>query len=153
MISCPNLGSRAVTDWHEDAGSASPNGGGPTAFPCSGSKLAESTGTADIDHYLAVGRGDAAMTMDSSAALGTIQQLFAAGDYRKVKLGVGAMPGPVSDQGGVLVGGAANCIINKSAPEKQAAAYQFAKFLADANTGRMGRGDRLRAGAQVVGRS
>jgi sn-glycerol 3-phosphate transport system substrate-binding protein len=97
-------------------------------------KLAESTGTADIDHYLAVGRGDAAMTMDSSAALGTIQQLFAAGEYRSVKLGVGAMPGPTSDQGGVLVGGAANYIMKSSAPEKQAAAYRFAKFLADAKT-------------------
>ncbi len=30
----------------------------------------------------------------------------------------------------MLVGGAANYIVNKSAPEKQAAAYEFAKFLA-----------------------
>ena len=59
-------------------------------------------------------------------------ELFAAGQFKNVKLGVGAMPGPDSPDGGVLVGGAANYIVNKSAPEKQAAAYQFAKFLASA---------------------
>ena len=41
------------------------------------SKLALSTGTADLDHYLAVGDGQAAMTIDTSAALGTIAELFA----------------------------------------------------------------------------
>ncbi len=40
------------------------------------------------------------------------------------------MPGPTSPDGGVLVGGAANYIVNQSAPEKQAAAYEFAKYLA-----------------------
>ncbi len=38
------------------------------------------------------------------------------------------MPGPVG-KGGVLVGGAAMYISNKSSPEKQAAAWQFLKFL------------------------
>jgi len=94
------------------------------------SKLALSTGTSDYNHYLAVGNGQAAMTIDTSAALGTISQLFAAGQYKNVELGAGPMPGPDSPDGGVLVGGAANFIVNKSAPEKQAAAYEFAKFLA-----------------------
>ena len=98
------------------------------------SKLALSTGTSDINHYLAVGNGQAAMTIDTSAALGTISQLFAAGQYKNVQLGVGPMPGPTSPDGSVLVGGAANYIINKSAPAKQAAAYEFAKFLAGAKT-------------------
>ena len=53
------------------------------------SKLALSTGTSDINHYLAVGNGQAAMTIDTSAALGTISQLFAAGQYKNVQLGVG----------------------------------------------------------------
>jgi sn-glycerol 3-phosphate transport system substrate-binding protein len=95
------------------------------------SKLALSTGTSEIDHYLAVGNGRAAMTIDTSAALGTISQLFAAGQFKNVQLGVGPMPGPTSPDGSVLVGGAANYIVNKSAPEKQAAAYEFAKFLAE----------------------
>jgi sn-glycerol 3-phosphate transport system substrate-binding protein len=94
------------------------------------SKLALSTGTSEFNHYLAVGSGQAAMTIDTSAALGTIAQLFAAGRYQNVELGVGPMPGPESPDGGVLVGGAANYIVDKSAPEKQAAAYEFAKFLA-----------------------
>ena len=51
-----------------------------------------------------------------------------------MQLGAGAMPGPASPNGGVLVGGAANYIINRSAPEKQAAAYEFAKFLAQPQT-------------------
>ena len=93
------------------------------------SKLAESTGTNEFNHYLAVGSGEAAMTIDTSAALGTISALFAAGRYKNVDLGAGPMPGPDSPQGGVLVGGAANYIVDKSAPEKQAAAYEFAKFL------------------------
>jgi sn-glycerol 3-phosphate transport system substrate-binding protein len=38
------------------------------------------------------------------------------------------MPGP-KGKGGVLVGGAANYISKKSSPEKQAAAWRFAKFL------------------------
>ncbi len=94
------------------------------------SKLALSTGTSDINHYLAVGNGQAAMTIDTSAALGTISQLFAAGQYANVQLGVGPMPGPSSPDGSVLVGGAANYIVAKSSPAKQAAAYEFAKYLA-----------------------
>jgi sn-glycerol 3-phosphate transport system substrate-binding protein len=96
------------------------------------SKLALSTGTSELDHYLAVGNGRAAMTIDTSAALGTISQLFAAGQFENVQLGVGPMPGPTSPDGGVLVGGAANYIVSSSAPEKQAAAYEFAKYLASA---------------------
>jgi len=98
------------------------------------SKTVLSTGSGDnnIDHYLAVGNGRAAMTIDTSAALGTITGLFAAGQFKNVELGAGAMPGPNSPNGSVLVGGAANYIVNKSAPEKQAAAYEFAKFLASA---------------------
>jgi sn-glycerol 3-phosphate transport system substrate-binding protein len=100
------------------------------------SKVALSTGSGDnnLDHYLAVGKGEAAMTIDTSAALGTIAQLFSAGQFKNVQLGVGPMPGPDSPNGSVLVGGAANYIIKHSAPEKQAAAYEFAKYLAGAQT-------------------
>lgn len=96
------------------------------------SKLALNTGTRDLDHYFAVGRGEAAMTIDSSAALGTISQLFSAGQYKNVELGVGPMPAMPSPDGGELVGGAASYIVNRSTPDKQAAAYAFAKFLTSA---------------------
>jgi sn-glycerol 3-phosphate transport system substrate-binding protein len=81
-----------------------------------------------VDNLLGVGNGNFAMTIDTSAALGEIQRLLAAGQYPNVELGVAALPGP-KGKGGVLVGGGANYIVNKSSPAKQAAAWQFAKFL------------------------
>ncbi len=95
------------------------------------SKLALSTAAGGVDHFLAVANGRAAMTIDSSAALGTIDSVLGSGQFKAVKLGVGPMPGPDSPDGGVLVGGAANFIVNKSSPAEQAAAYEFAKYLAE----------------------
>ncbi len=96
-------------------------------------KLLLSTGSAEgnIDHYLAVGNGEAAMTIDTSAALGTIFQLLNSGQFADVDLGAGALPGPSSEDGGSLVGGAALYIVDEVPPENQAAAYEFAKFLND----------------------
>jgi sn-glycerol 3-phosphate transport system substrate-binding protein len=95
------------------------------------SKLALSTGSAEVDHYLAVANRQAAMTIDTSAALGTIDQILGGGEYREVELGTGPMPAPDDPEGGILVGGAANYVVNRSSEEQQAAAYEFAKFLAD----------------------
>jgi sn-glycerol 3-phosphate transport system substrate-binding protein len=91
------------------------------------------SGPQEIDNLLGVGNGNFAMTIDTTAALGTIVQLLSGGQYPNVELGVAPMPGP-KGKGGVLVGGAANFISRKSSPEKQAAAWQFAKFLNDPNT-------------------
>jgi sn-glycerol 3-phosphate transport system substrate-binding protein len=87
-------------------------------------------GPQGFDNLLGIGNGNFGMTIDTSAALGTIQQVLSSGQYPNVELGVAPMPGP-KGKGGVLVGGAANYIVNKSSPEKQAAAWQFAKFLND----------------------
>ena len=87
-------------------------------------------GSSAFDNLLGIGNGNFGMTIDSSAALGTIQQVLASGQYPDVELGVAPMPGP-KGKGGVLVGGAANYIVKKSSSEKQAAAWQFAKFLND----------------------
>jgi sn-glycerol 3-phosphate transport system substrate-binding protein len=95
------------------------------------SKLALSTGASDFDHYLAVANQQAAMTIDTSAALGTINQILSSGQYSAVELGTAPMPGPDDPEGGILVGGAANYIVSRSPAEKQAAAYEFAKYLAD----------------------
>jgi sn-glycerol 3-phosphate transport system substrate-binding protein len=88
-----------------------------------------------IDDYLAVANGRAAMTIESTAGLGTISQVLGSGQFAHVQLGVGPMPGPKGN-GGVLVGGAAMYIVNAkgSTPEKQAGAWEFAKFLADAKS-------------------
>lgn len=82
----------------------------------------------NIDHYLAVGNSNAAMTIDTTAALGTISQLLGSGQFEHVELGVGPMPGPEGD-GGVLVGGAALYIVNKSSAAEQEAAWRFVQFL------------------------
>jgi sn-glycerol 3-phosphate transport system substrate-binding protein len=98
------------------------------------SKLAIAAAGTGADHFFAVGNGRAAMTIDTTAALGTISAVLGSGDFAHVQLGAGQMPGPDNPEGGVLVGGAANYIVNKSSPEEQAAAYVYAKFLADAQT-------------------
>ena len=86
------------------------------------------TGPSSVDNLLGVRSKKNAMTVDTSAALGTISQVFAAGESGDVELGVGPMPGPTG-KGGVLVGGGALYISRKSAAEKQAAAWDLAKFL------------------------
>jgi sn-glycerol 3-phosphate transport system substrate-binding protein len=85
-------------------------------------------GTGAVDNLLGIGNGNFGMTIDSTAALGTIVQVLGGGQFPNVELGVAPMPGP-QGKGGVLVGGAALYISKKSSPEKQAGAWQFAKFL------------------------
>jgi sn-glycerol 3-phosphate transport system substrate-binding protein len=89
-------------------------------------KLLTPTANQGFNHLLAVANGNAAMSIESSASLGTIVGVL--GNYPSVTLGVGAFPGP-EGRGGVLVGGASLYILNKSAPAKQEAAWRFAKFL------------------------
>ena len=89
-----------------------------------------STGPSDYDNLLGIGNGKYAMTIDTSAALGTIQSLLSGGQYPNVKLGVG--PFPVlsgSTKGGIEPGGSALYIMKGSSPAKQAAAWQYITFL------------------------
>jgi len=85
------------------------------------------TGPDQINNFLAIGNQQAAMTIDTTAALGIISQILGQGDYAHVDLGVAPMPG--SSKGGAIVGGAALYIVNKSSSAKQAAAWEYAKFL------------------------
>jgi len=84
-------------------------------------------GQSSFDNLLGIGNGLYGMTIDTSAVLGTVRSVLASGQYPNVDIGVGPMPGPTG--GGHLVGGAALYISNKSKPEKQAAAWEYAKFL------------------------
>ena len=86
------------------------------------------TGASGIDNYLAIGNRQAAMTVDSIAGLGTIAQVLGSGQFSHVDLGVAPMPGPIG-KGGVLVGGAAFYIMKDTSDEKQAAAWEYAKFM------------------------
>jgi sn-glycerol 3-phosphate transport system substrate-binding protein len=85
-------------------------------------------GTGNFDNLLGIRSGSHAMAIDTSAALGTISSVLSAGNDPNIDLGVAPMPGP-SHQGGVLVSGGALYMVNKSKPEKQAAAWKYLKFL------------------------
>lgn len=91
-------------------------------------KVNSDEGQAVFDNLLGIGNGTHAMTTETSASLGTITTLLDSGAYPGVELGVAPMPGPKGN-GGVIVDGGALWIVKESAPEKQAAAWEFAKFL------------------------
>jgi sn-glycerol 3-phosphate transport system substrate-binding protein len=81
-----------------------------------------------FNNLLGIGNGNLAMTIDTSAALGTISQLLSSGSYPNVELGVAPMPSPPG-KGGLRIGGAGLYISGKSSPEKQAAAWEYLKYL------------------------
>ncbi|HET6809410.1 MAG TPA: ABC transporter substrate-binding protein [Acidimicrobiales bacterium] len=83
------------------------------------------SGPSQFDNLLGIGQGKYAMTIDTSAVLGTVYQLLP--QYKGVQLGVAPMPGR-SDDGGVLVGGSALYILTKD-PAHQAATWKFMTFL------------------------
>jgi sn-glycerol 3-phosphate transport system substrate-binding protein len=92
-------------------------------------KLAQPTtanGSGAFDNLLAIATGTAAMTTETSAALGTV--LTVIGTYPKVKLGIAPLPAPPGP-GGVPYGGAGLFMVKDSPAEKQDGAWQFIKFL------------------------
>jgi sn-glycerol 3-phosphate transport system substrate-binding protein len=90
------------------------------------SKTVQPTSATTYDNLYAIANRIAPMTLETSAALGTVVELL--GGYKQVKLGVGQMPGPIAT-GGVFIGGAGMYIVNKSTPEHQDAAWQYIKYL------------------------
>ncbi len=94
------------------------------------SGLAFNTGSAagNFDHLLAIGTGDAAMSIDASGSLGPILQVLNSGQYPDVELAAGPLPS-LDAGGGVPVGDGSLWISNRVAPAKQAAAWEYAKFL------------------------
>ena len=91
-------------------------------------KLAQPTSATTYDNLFAIANRIAPMTLETSAALGTVVELL--GGYPDVKLGVGPMPGPVAT-GGVFVGGAGLYMVSKSSDERQDAAWQYIKYLVE----------------------
>jgi sn-glycerol 3-phosphate transport system substrate-binding protein len=85
-------------------------------------------GSSAVDNLLGIRSKRNGMTIDSSATLGTISQVLAAGEGGGVELGVAPMPGPAGD-GGVLVGGAALYIVAESSRAKQAAAWEYLQYM------------------------
>ena len=94
-------------------------------------KLAESTPATGFDNLLAIGNNVAAMTIDTSAALGTIFQVLGTGQYKNVELGVAPLPGPVAG-GPTIPAGSSLFVVNGTSPAREEAAYQFAEWLSEA---------------------
>jgi sn-glycerol 3-phosphate transport system substrate-binding protein len=86
-------------------------------------------GTGTFDNLLGIQSGQHEMAIDTSAALGTIKAVLSGPSAPNVDLGVAPMPSLGAKKGGVLVSGGELFMVNKSSPEKQAAAWQFLKFL------------------------
>ncbi len=87
-----------------------------------------STGPTAINNLLGMGTGKYAMTIDTSADLGTITQLLSA--HPNVTLGVGPFPKlSAARQGGIEPGGSALYICNRVSPAEQAAAWTFETYL------------------------
>src|SRR5580698_3851594 len=88
------------------------------------------TGPDQYDNLLGIGSGKYGMTIETSAALGTVTQLLGSGKYANVKLGIGAFPTySSSTQGGIEPGGSGVYISNKASPLHQAAAWQYISYL------------------------
>jgi len=85
-------------------------------------------------HFLALGAGQASMTIGTSAALRTIfDVLEAPGSIQlaDVELGTAPLPGFADGTGGSLVGGGALWILNQRPEEEQEAAWKYVKYLVE----------------------
>jgi sn-glycerol 3-phosphate transport system substrate-binding protein len=88
------------------------------------------TGPDQYDNLLGIGSGKYGMTIETSAALGTVTQLLGSGKYASVKLGIGAFPVYSSSvQGGIEPGGGGVYISNRSSAVDEAASWQFVSYL------------------------
>lgn len=96
----------------------------------SGLALVTPAAGGNIDHLLAVGNRDAAMTIDGSAALGPALDVLSSGEFEGVELAAGVLPG-VEEGGGVPVGDGSLWISEAASPEQRGAAWQYIKFLSE----------------------
>jgi sn-glycerol 3-phosphate transport system substrate-binding protein len=88
------------------------------------------TGPDEYDNLLGIGSGKYGMTIDTSAALGTVTQLLSQGQYSNVKMGIGAFPVYSSSvQGGIEPGGSGVYISNKVPAIDQAASWEYLSYL------------------------
>jgi sn-glycerol 3-phosphate transport system substrate-binding protein len=89
-----------------------------------------SSGPDEYDNLLGIGSGKYGMTIDTSAALGTITELLDSGQYPNVKVGIGAFPTLSSSiRGGIEPGGSGVYISDKVPAIEQAAAWEYLSYL------------------------
>lgn len=85
-------------------------------------------GAEAFDNLLGIGSGKYGMTIDTSAALGTVYSVLK--NYPNISLGVGPFPVlNASRAGGVEPGGSALYISNRVPAAEQAAAWTFSEYL------------------------
>ena len=82
------------------------------------------------DHFFALASGDAAFTIGTSGALGSVYDALDSGTVETdVDIGIGPLPGPVA-AGPTSAGGAALSIVaNESSDEQIAATWDFVQWL------------------------
>ncbi len=81
-----------------------------------------------LEHFLALGNAQAAMTMDTTAALRGVLDAAAA-IYPDVEVAVGPLPSVGGRDGGVLVGGAALWLDAETTDVERAASWDFITWL------------------------
>lgn len=81
-----------------------------------------------IDHFLALGNHQAAMTIEGNANLSRINAALNSGIWKNLEIGVARLPG-LTANGAVPIGDGSLWISQKSSLEKRAAAWQWIKFL------------------------
>lgn len=85
-------------------------------------------------HLLAVGAGQATMTIGTSAALRTVVDVLEAPgsiQLTDIELGTAPLPGFADGTGGTLVGGGALWILNQRPEIEQEAAWKYIKYLVE----------------------
>lgn len=94
------------------------------------SGLALNTGSDvnSIDHLLAIGTGNAAMTFEASGVIGPIETVLNSGQYKGTQIATAPLPA-LTTGGGVPVGDGSLWICNHSSLAKRAAAWQFIQYL------------------------
>jgi sn-glycerol 3-phosphate transport system substrate-binding protein len=90
------------------------------------SKMAQPTSATTYDNLYAIANRIAPMTLETSAALGTVVELL--NSFPHVKLGAGPIPGP-NGTSGIFIGGAGLYMVSKSSDERQDGAWEYMKFL------------------------
>jgi sn-glycerol 3-phosphate transport system substrate-binding protein len=89
-----------------------------------------SSGPDAYDNLLGIGSGKYGMTIETSAALGTVTQLLSGGQYANVKLGIGPFPIYSSSVRGGIEPGGSGVYISKRVPAlQQAAAWMYLSYL------------------------
>jgi sn-glycerol 3-phosphate transport system substrate-binding protein len=93
-----------------------------------GLMLNTGTDVGGATHLLAIGTGDAAMTIEGSGVLGPIVNVLESGQYPDVEVGTGPLPG-VRRGGGVQTAEGSLYIVERSDAAHRAAAWHFIKYL------------------------